>query len=120
MSDINDDLIKALPIGRENAIHQKDIANLMGVKPNRVKILIQYARKEGYRICSGSEGYWIAKDDQEMQFFIRSMRNQAIKRFITIKSINNSLKNCDGQMSLSDSLYGVSEEVDGDGTKETI
>lgn len=117
MSDINDQLINALPIGKENAIHQKDIADLIGTTPDRVKKIIQYARKQGFRICSGSDGYWIAKDEQEIQSFLKSMQNQAIKRFATIKAMNDSLKECDGQMSLSDTLCGVSEEVDGDAEK---
>lgn len=113
MSD-NRALLEAIPTGRENAIHQKVLAAKLGLKPERVKKLIQNARHDGHSICSGSEGYWIAKNEDEMQRFLSSMKNQAIKRFETTKAMRESLKEYKGQISLSDTLTGVSEEVDGD------
>lgn len=114
----NNALLEVLPIGRENAMHQKEIAERLGTKARRVKELVQQARKQGHQICSGSEGYWIAKNDAEMQRFLQSMRKQAIQRFETTKAMNNRMNDFEGQISLSDTFSDNSREVQRGGTKK--
>lgn len=133
MSILNRDILESLmlniPKGKHNAIHQKELSEKLGVKPAKVKRMVQEARQRGLLdILSGKEGYWIADNDQERKAFETMLRKQAITRLKTTKPIRDNLKSYKGQISLSDTLEtdsnnsnsadtlnGDAEEVDGDG-----
>ncbi len=111
-----DVLKNTIPIGKENAIHQKELSEKLGVKPAMVKRMVQDARRVGVGICSGTEGYWFAKDDIEKQAFIRLLRKQAVARLTTVKPINDTLNTIKGQKEFNTVLND--KEVLSNGKKE--
>ena len=54
------DLINKMGIGRENAKTVNQLGNA-----RRVRYLVASLRRKRYPVCSGDEGYWIAKNEQE-------------------------------------------------------
>ena len=103
------DLKNVIHIGKQNAIHQKELANRLGVTPATAKYMVRKARQNGLQILSGVNGYWIAENDIEKREFIALMRKQAFSRLKSTKSINSTLNDSNGQMSLSDALTAISE-----------
>ena len=106
-----DILERVIPIGKKNAIHQVELASLLGVTPATAKIMVREARHRGLEILSGTQGYWFAKDDNERREFVSLLSKQAFTRLKTTKPIKSNLQEIKGQMSLSDAMGGVSEEV---------
>lgn len=90
--------------GRENAIHQKDLAIILGVTPDRVKKMVKDARDNGSKIISGTEGYWLPKDNEELKHFYFMIRKQAITRLETIRQIRPIIQDVGGQIDLDDYL----------------
>lgn len=110
-----DYLCQYIPVGIENAIHQKDLAVKLNTTPANAKSIVRRARQEGLQILSGVEGYWIAADETEKLTFVRLMQRQAFSRLRTAKPIRTTLTQAKGQMSFSDAFIAASEEV---GTNE--
>lgn len=54
-----------IPCGKRHAIHQKELAHRLGLRPSRIASMVQYAKKHGLFICSGNNGYWLPKDIDE-------------------------------------------------------
>ena len=99
------ELLKAnISIGKENAIHQIDLAEKIGVKSEVAKRYVQYARKKGLFICSGKAGYWFAENDADLKAYENMARRQAITRLKTTKVIRHRLREYKGQMSITDTL----------------
>jgi Mn-dependent DtxR family transcriptional regulator len=96
-----------LPTGKENAIHQTQLANMLGVQTSTAKKMIQNARRQGAQIMSSKCGYWLAETDAEMQEYVDRMHREAISRLATIKPIKHTLNEVKGQMSLSDAFTGA-------------
>ena len=104
-----------IPIGKENAIHQEQLANILSVSRSTAKEMVSEARKNGEEILSGRCGYYYAKDDEERKEFVNTLSKQAYTRLKTTRPIKHTLKTIKGQMSLSDAFGGVSEEDHNDG-----
>lgn len=113
-------LMVVIPIGKQNAIHQIDLAEKIGIKPALVKKYVQVARRNGLNVCSGQKGYWLAESDDDLKEFETMLRKQALSRLKTTKPIRDSLKEYKGQMSLADTLECVSEGVRRDEQTEQI
>ncbi|MCQ2387933.1 MAG: hypothetical protein MJ066_05785 [Clostridia bacterium] len=105
-----DKIERYIPIGKENAIHQRELAEIVGVNTNKLKKKIKEARLEGAMICSNGNGYFIAGNKEEARTFYHSMRKQAITRFNSIKLIKRKLREMDGQISLFDNVEGAKLE----------
>lgn len=101
---------KYIPIGKENAIHQGELAEVVGVSVRKLKEMITDARLEGVMICSNGNGYFIAKNRDEAQAFYISMRKQALTRLKSIKLIRHKLREIEGQISLFDNVEGAKGE----------
>lgn len=56
-----------IPCGKRHAIHQKELAHRLGLRPSRIASMVQYAKKHGLFICSGNNGYWLPKDIDELE-----------------------------------------------------
>lgn len=95
-------ICEIIPIGKENAIHQEELANIMGVTKQAAKAMVCKARKSGAEILSGNRGYYFAKDDEERKEFVAMQSKQAYTRLKTIKPINTTLNTIEGQLSLTD------------------
>lgn len=106
-----DNLLCILPIGKENAIHQADLGQKLGITPAAAKMLVRKARREGMQILSGTEGYWLPKDDDEKRDFVKLMRKQALSRLVSSKPIKSALNETKGQLNLSDVFGGSEEEL---------
>lgn len=96
-------LVDVIPVGKENAIHQVDLAKQLGVTPSTVKIMIQNARHQGRPdIMSGSNGYWLTEDKAELKEYVLMTLKQANTRLETIKPLMYILDEIEGQMSISE------------------
>ena len=102
---------RLIPLGKEKAIHQDELSKLLGVSCGTVKAMIREARQRGLQIISGAQGYYFAKDDEELKAFVRMQSKQALARLKTIKPIKDDLKEFKGQISLSDFITDLSEEA---------
>lgn len=79
-----------LPKGKSRAIHQSELAERLGITPAALKNIIRKLRKMGVPICSGSDGYWIAKDDDEIMQYAQKERNLALSKLQTVKALNGN------------------------------
>lgn len=52
--------------GKENAVYSREIERHFGMDGTEVRELVNYLRTQGIPICSGVQGYWIAKNDEEV------------------------------------------------------
>ena len=94
--------IHVLPFGEENAIHQKELAKRLNIKPDKLKAEIRAARIRGVEICSTQAGYFLPKDDLERRRFVTMQEKQAITRFKTCKAIRDALRSSKGQITIDD------------------
>ena len=53
-------------INKYEPITQKDIANMAEVEDRTVRRLVKDLRLDGELIASGNEGYWVAKDREDI------------------------------------------------------
>lgn len=107
-------LLCAIPKGKENAVHNEELANQFGVSIGVIKKQIQEAREQEIPIVSAKDGYWQTDDREELQDFINSMEKQGKKRLKTIKALKRTLKGIEGQ----ESLFNVSQDVETAGKNE--
>lgn len=96
------DVLSALRYGKENAIHQTELAAAVGVSASRVKKIIRGLRQGGFSIISDASGYYMAETREEIRRFIGSMSKQAASRFDIVSGIKQAaeLNEIDGQMSI--------------------
>ena len=79
-----DYILAFIPIGKENAISQRNLALASGLSKRRVKRCIEEARQRGNPICSGDCGYWIGN---------RSDINRTLKRLYSqVKCMQCTIK----------------------------
>lgn len=78
LTEREEKLLNRLGIGRENAKKAPQLGNARILR----RIVASLRRKE-YPICSGDEGYWIAKDEQEKLESV-SMINSRIARLTAV------------------------------------
>lgn len=96
-------LMQAIPVGEQNAIHMIPLAEHLGVDTTTLKNYIRQARREGADIISGLSGYWQPETDHERKMWTTSMRKQALTRLSTSKRMRHYLRdNIEGQAKLSD------------------
>lgn len=100
------DYTKFLPIGKENAISSTDLCVLMGFESVRaLQNDIAKSRNAGQIILSSTTGgYYLPKDDTEVQEFVEVLRARAINTFKAIKSAREYLKQDKEQMTMKDIL----------------
>ncbi len=106
------DIQKYIPVGKDHAIHQAELAKLLDVSCGKVKAMIKDARNNGTEIMSSPRGYYYPKDDDERKEYVRLQERQALARLSTIKPIKDLLKEFKGQISLSDVILEMSEEAE--------
>ena len=103
------DYTTILPTGKENAISSADLTVLMGFETTRaLQSDIARSRDAGQIILSSTQGgYYLPKDDAEIQEFIAVLRARAINTFRALKSAREYLQKDKEQMNLND--FGVVE-----------
>lgn len=81
------DLLELIPFGYENAIHQAELAILLGVSPMKVKALIKEARLNFIPILSDAHGYWLSDVKREIEAWCNAMTKQAISTLIAVQCL---------------------------------
>lgn len=104
-------LKQIIPNGKENGIHQSELAERLGVNRSTVQKMVHDARINGIPILSGRVGYYFAKNDAEKREFIAWQSQQAYTRLSTIKPIRVRDKGIKGQMSLFDDISELIKEL---------
>lgn len=91
-----------LPIGRENAITTEELVKLSGCGSAReLQQRIAREREQGAIICSGSgRGYWIPKNRQEIQDFVKTMDARALNTLKSARSAKMALRVPEGQQEM--------------------
>ena len=84
-------IIDFIPEGKANAIHQKDLVKLLNISADTIKKLIQQARKDGAKIISGQEGYWVSDNEHDFEMFERMMNKQAKSRLYVTKCVKKAI-----------------------------
>lgn len=82
-------LLDNIPIGRQQAIRMKVLANACGVDVAGIKELVLRARIDGCFIISGQHGYFLPETLDELQVYFRQRKTvirtatKAIRHFQT-------------------------------------
>lgn len=82
-------LLSVLPSTKEDAVTMKELSRLLGVTEREVRRCVQYARKEGFPILSGNEGYWKSDNEREFNSFISKERGIAKNIFSYTQKMKN-------------------------------
>lgn len=93
-----------LPTGKENAISTNELAVIMGFGDSRsLQADIAKSRNAGQIILSStSGGYYLPKDDAEVEEFVAVLRARAINTFRALKSAREYLSKDKSQMNFQD------------------
>lgn len=93
-----------LPKGKENAVSTTELCLIMGFDNARtLQADIAKARENGQVILSATTGgYYLPKDNAEIEEFIAILRARAINTFKALKSAKERLQEIDGQTTLFD------------------
>ena len=83
-----DPIVKGLGarIGKENAVTNKEIQDALGLKSARVHKIIQHIRINNllFGICSSGCGYYIAKDMEELEECLISLKQRIYTQMKTL------------------------------------
>lgn len=85
-------LINLLPIGKENSISRKRLANELGLTERDTSRRVHDLRAAGFIILSGSQGYYIASDKAEVKEFYVTMRKRAVSLLSVLKTTRKYLE----------------------------
>lgn len=73
-------IVDFIPVGRENAISNGDLAVVYNTDKRNARRLVYQARADGEPICSvccgGKCGYYIPKDIDEARIYLRQQRSR--------------------------------------------
>ena len=95
---------KHFPIGRENARHQKELADILGIESQHVKELAQKGREYGVPVLSDKCGYWISNDTEEIESFIKKQEKYGRTCFKSVKPLKELLNVLKGQKTISEGV----------------
>jgi biotin operon repressor len=69
---------------------KKQIAELAGISPREVELLIHAARLEGVPIASNSDGYWLESQPQKVRTIALRLRNRAMTQLQTASALDGT------------------------------
>lgn len=78
---------------RQKPISLKALRNITGFSAAWVRNVIADLREGGHRICSGANGYWVAKDETDYKKFRTYYMAKINKRLARIKAMDNNVPN---------------------------
>ena len=84
-------LTELIPVGKREAISMTDLSKLTGLPSSDVRLLILNARKHDVLICSGDEGYYFPKDNDELIEYVRRRRKYIRTAKVALKPFEASL-----------------------------
>ena len=95
---------KHFPKGRENALHQKTLADNLGIEAQHVKELAQKGREYGVPVLSDRRGYWISDDSEEILSFIKKQEKYGRTCFKSVKPLKELLNVLTGQKTITEGV----------------
>lgn len=81
-----DCLTAFIGLGRENAIHLRELIRLTGMADRELRKFIEYARRSGICIASGNEGYFFPATLEEVRRFRMREEHRAKSIFYTLRA----------------------------------
>jgi len=95
-------IAECLKIGKENATSSEGLCISLGFRTKRELVKkISQERQQGAVICSSVEGgYYLPKDKQEIQEFIRTLESRGRHTLAALKSARKELRKMDGQQEI--------------------
>lgn len=114
------ELLSIIPVGKENCITQKQLANTLNCSTSAAKLLVKIAREHHVAILSGNDGYWISTSKQDTKKFCNELRKKASSLSRIANSIDPVIqdKQIAGQLSIKD-LYSSNTNTTGDTCNDT-
>lgn len=82
----------SIPMHEENAVPAKQLAQMWNTNERAVRDIVQDMREQGFWVCSGNNGYFLASDVLETEHFVRRMFAHAIQELRAIKHMRKALK----------------------------
>lgn len=82
--NVNDTILQALAGASEQApVTAAALSGVTGNDERNVRLHVEALRREGNEICSNTNGYWIAKDKQDLDRFLAAYEAHAKSRLYT-------------------------------------
>lgn len=95
MDDYMKDTIRAW-LSHDTPRTQKELEALTGIDRRYIKQAIRDLRLEGLPICSGNEGYWIARNEEELSRTKARLWHEINERITLAQAM--SMRPLEGQM----------------------
>ena len=95
MDDYMKDTIRAW-LSHDTPRTQKELEALTGIDRRYIKQAIRDLRLEGLPICSGNEGYWIARSEEELSRTKARLWHEINERILLVQAM--SARPLEGQM----------------------
>lgn len=90
------EIITVLPVGKENAVSQKQLAAVLGVSERHLRKIIETERQNGKVICSSSDadenGYFLPANVEEAREFCVTMEKRAKTTLRCLKATRQWIK----------------------------
>lgn len=85
-------LIDCIPTGKENAVKCSNLAKIFNCHEREITKAINALRNDGIFICSGSEGFYKPRDDEDIKSFVRQMQKRVTEIQKAVKPAEEYLK----------------------------
>jgi biotin operon repressor len=85
-------VLKLLSSGKEEAIPMETLARVLAVNPREIRQAILDARRDGIVVCSGTEGYYFPKSDEEVLKYYRINHARAMTTLASLKATRKLIK----------------------------
>ena len=89
-----------LKVGKENAVKSSELMEKTGLSQREVQALVESERDEGAFICASVNGYYLARDHEELHDFFLRYTAAARKMLRTMRHIRRELEETEGQTDL--------------------
>lgn len=104
MDDYMLDTIRAW-LSHDTPRTQKELEALTGIDRRYIKQAIRDLRLEGLPICSGNEGYWIARSEEELNRTKARLWHEIGERLALVNAMSGYP--LDGQLTIEDRIKEV-------------
>lgn len=98
------DIIEFIPYGKENAISQEDLANVMRCDKRTVRQAVFNARTKGAVICSTCEGtaggYYIPLSANEARPYVAMQESRINSAVLALKPVRDFIRKCDSEVDI--------------------
>ncbi len=88
--ELTNKLLSILPWGKENAVHQYELADSLGVSADVLKGIIKRARRDEQPILSGNSGYWLSDNPEEIREFAHSLKGESFSMMKTAEGLEKA------------------------------